>query len=340
MTIGTRRTLQYALSVLLAVVFLFLAFRGVEFGAVYDAALHADYWWVLLMFVVLMISHVVRAWRWRYLLQPIKPGIGLRNLFSGVMIGYMVNNVLPRVGELARPYALGKLESISKTAAFGTIVVERLIDTASFLLLIALMPLLYNGPLRESFPWIEQAGRIITVVTVALVVFLIVLMVRRDWTDRLLAVISRLLSPRWGIKLRDRAHSFLDGLLFVKHPAILAVIVAQSVVIWGLYVVMVYCAFFGFGIEHQVGFSGAVVVLALQSIGVAVPTPGSTGSYHAFTSQALIRLFGIAPAVAVSYATVTHAVSFVGYTIIGLYFFLKDNIRMAEVVNKPQEHVS
>jgi hypothetical protein len=330
MTKRVGKVLRYAFSILLAILFLGLAFRGVELRQVYEAALKADYRWILASFLVLLISHLVRAWRWRYLLNPIKPAIGLRNLFSSVMVGYMVNNVIPRGGEIARPYVLGKLEGISKTAAFGTIVVERLIDVMSFAVLVALLPLLYHGPLRESFPWLEHGGFLLSGATLALLVSLSVLMVRRDWTDRLIRFFHPVIPDRWATPFAERLHMFLDALLFLRQPAGLAIIFVQSVGIWLLYAVMTYCGFCAFGLG-EIGFSGSLVVLTIQSVGVAIPTPGGTGSYHAFSSQALILLFGVGSAVAVSYATVTHAVSFIGVTILGLYYFLKDNIRMAEL---------
>jgi uncharacterized membrane protein YbhN (UPF0104 family) len=97
-----------------------------------------------------------------------------------------------------------------------------------------------------------------------------------------------------------------------------------------------YFAFFAFGLE-PLGMAGALVVEAISSIGVALPTPGGTGTYHAFTSQALMRLYGVDATVSLSYATVTHAVGFIGVTIIGLYYFLHDHIRVGEAVRNTQQ---
>lgn len=327
-----KASIRYGISVLLMLVFLYFTFRGSDWAGMYASMKEADYWWILLMFACLVVSHIVRAWRGRYLLEPIKRDIGMRNLVSSVMVGYMVNNVLPRAGELVRPYALGKLENIPKSAVFGTIVVERIIDTFAFLVLVAMMPLLYNGPLREAFPWLDNARFVISVVTFGFVLVIIVFVIRRDWTDAMIRLAARVLPRRAAGLVEKLAHSFLDGFLFFKHPRNLALILAQSVVIWLLYIGMVYTAFFAFGLNLD--FNAAIIIQAISSIGVAMPTPGGTGSYHMFTSQALSKLFGVSNDVALSYATVTHAVGFIGIMIIGLYYFFKDHIKVSEAVTK------
>ncbi len=335
MTLRVKPLLKYVASVLLTVGFLYVAFRDTDFGKLYVAILGANYWWMLGMFVCQLVSHAFRALRWRYLLDPIRPNIPFRNLFSGVMIGYFVNNLLPRAGELVRPYTIGKLESIPKSAALGTIVVERIMDTASFLVLVMLIPLVYDGPLMQTFPWLQQAGIIISLVTFSFLLVAIVLMIRRDWTNAILRKATRFFSPALATKVDTIAHSFLDGFLFVKRPGSFFVILLLSVLVWFLYIVMTYLAFFSFGLESQLGFGAAIVVLAISSIGVAIPTPGATGGYHWFAAQTLTRLFHVSNEVALSYATVTHAVGFIGITVFGLYFFLRDNINIKDAMDKP-----
>ena len=322
-----RRFVQYALSAALTVLFLWIAFRGTDVGRLLALVRGANYMWILAYFACLMASHVVRSWRWGYLLSPIRRGITFRNLFAGVMIGYMFNNVLPRAGEIARPYAISRTEHLPVSSALGTIVVERIIDTFSFLVLVALLPLVYNGPLLESFPWLQSAGVIITVVTGAGLVFLVALMLRRDWTDRFLLRPLGWMLPR-GARLRVDAqvHAFLDGFLFLKEPSSFAVIAVSGVLVWVLYILMTYVALFAFGLGG-LGMRAAVVLLTISSIGVAIPTPGSTGSYHAFTSQTLVRLYAVDPSVALGFATVTHAVGFIGVTLIGLYYFIRDRVK-------------
>jgi len=331
-----RRFGQYALSAALTVLFLWIAFRGTDAGKLISLMRGANYGWMLAMFACLMASHAVRSWRWGYLLSPIKRGIGFRNLFAGVMIGYMFNNVLPRAGEIARPYAISRVESLPISSAFGTIVVERIIDTFSFLLLVALLPLVYDGPLLESFPWLQRAGLIITGATSAGLAFLVALMVRRDWTDRFLLRPLRWVLPA-GVRTRmeEQVHAFLDGFLFLKDPSAFAVIACAGVLVWFLYILMTYVAFFAFGLE-ALGPRAAVVLLTISSIGVAIPTPGSTGSYHAFTAQTLIRLYAVDPSVALGFATVTHAVGFVGVTLVGVFYFIRDRASYGSAAGAPR----
>ncbi len=327
------RPMRYILSAILSVVCLVLAFRGANLGALVDAARSARYAWFIPFLACLMGSHLLRALRWRYLLDPVKPSIGLRNLFSGVIIGYLLNNVLPRAGEIGRPYAIARLESLPASAAFGTIVVERIMDVLTFLLLVVLLPLLYSGPLLETFPWLVPTGIAASAVIVIAVAGFLTLMVRRDWTDRLLGFAMRWLPAGLERRLSNGVHAFLDGFLFVRRPGSFLAIGVLSLVIWFLYAVMMYAAFFAFGLERTLDFGAAMVVLAISSIGTAIPTPGGTGSYHILVSESLTRLFGIEPSLALGYATVTHAVTFVATTLVGAWFLWKDNFTVAETVH-------
>jgi len=300
----------------------------------------ADFLWLFVMFLLLMLSHCLRSWRWRYLLEPIKPAIGFRNLFSGVMVGYLINNILPRAGELVRPYTLGKLESVSRSATLGTIVVERMMDTATFLFLLAMIPLVYDGHLRETFPWLGEAGVLLTAAMVGIFAMITLLMVRRDIANALVGFLTRILPASVHARFRRMVHSFLDGFLFLKRPANFLIIFLLSAGVWLLYIAMTKAAFHALHLEHQLGWRASIVVLAISSIGIAVPTPGSTGGYHFFTAQTLTQLFLIPEETALGFATLTHGVGYAGVTLIGLYFFLHDHVRISEAVKEAKENVT
>ncbi len=123
-----KNTLSTLFSIGLALFFLYFAFRGKDANAIWHSLIDVHWLWFVALFVGSALSHLIRAWRWKYLLQPIKKDISLRNAFSVTMIGYLINNVVPRLGEFVRPYAMKKLEGVSKSATMGTIILERIQD--------------------------------------------------------------------------------------------------------------------------------------------------------------------------------------------------------------------
>jgi uncharacterized protein (TIRG00374 family) len=327
--------LKFSLSIFLTLFFLYFAYRGTDFEKLWTILSRANYWWALGLLPPLVVSHLFRTWRWKYLLLPIKRDLKFRNLWSALAVGYMVNNLLPKVGEIVRPYAIGKLEGISRSAAFGTLMVERIFDLVSFLVMIALIPLVYSGPLLQTFPWLEQTGIWITIITLVFVATCTFLMLRRDVVMRILGVFTRRLSPSRSKFIENITHSFLDGFLFLKEPKHFFMIGVLSVLVWALYIVMVYVPFYAFGMPEKYGLDlrAAMVVQTISSLGYMAPTPGATGPYHYFTMQALTKLYGVDDELARSYATVTHAIGYIGLTIIGLYYLWVDKLHMSDAMS-------
>ena len=109
-----------------------------------------DYWYIIPVILLNLIGFLFRSLRWKYLIEPVKI-IRLLNLFSSVMIGFMANNVLPvRLGEIVRAYSIGKMEKISRSSAFATVVVERVLDI--FFILLVFLILFFLFPFSVSFP--------------------------------------------------------------------------------------------------------------------------------------------------------------------------------------------
>jgi len=328
-----KNILKFTLSIFLTLFFLYFAYKGTDFPKLWSILAVANYWWALALLPPLIISHLLRAWRWEYLLRPVKKEIRFRNLWSALCVGYMVNNILPKVGEIVRPYAIGKLEGISKSAAFGTLLVERIFDMISFLLMVGFLPLLYSGPLVQTFPWLEEIGVWVAALTLAAIIICTFLMLRRDVVVRLLEYGTRHLSEKRARFVERVTHSFLDGFLFLKEPRHYFVIGVLSILIWGLYIVMMFLPFYAFGLAERYGLDlkAAAVVQTISSLGYMAPTPGATGPYHYFTIQTLTKLYGVDNELARSYATVTHAVGFLGITLIGIYYFWVDRLHIADV---------
>ncbi len=328
--------IHLAVGILIGGLFLYVSFRGTDVDALLASITTVNYWWILAGFVCLLVSHSVRAHRWGLMLNPLKPRIPALSLLSGLFQGYAVNNVLPRAGELVRPFVVARREGLALGGPVGTIVFERIVDTLTLLLLLALVPVVYRGPVMQSFPALAQAGRIATVVTVCALAAAVVFVVRRDWTDRALRAVDRLVPLRIRKRLDRQVHAFLDAGLVLTSVGSLARFLLFTVLVWGLYVLMFYCGLEAYPLDPSVGFQGAFVVLAISSIGVVLPSPGGTGTYHAFASRTLSGLFGVEPTLALSFATITHAVNYIGVSLIGLLFFLHEHVKLREIL-KPEE---
>jgi len=339
MSVRPKTALRVGLSIFLALLFLYLAFRGSDFEKLQLALRDANYFWALLAIPCLFISSIFRALRWRLLLNPIKKDISVGNLFSSLMIGYMVNNALPRVGELVRPYNLGRLEKISKSAVFGTVLVERILDLLSFLLCLAVIFLFYQSALAQAFPWLTGASIILSIITVGAFGFFAFLLGRRDLAFRWLRKLMKPFSPTLEQKVENLLHSFLDGFLIIRQPGQYLMIAMQTAIIWLWYALMTYLPFYAFRMvgTYSLSFGSAIVIMVISAIGFIIPVPGATGTYHWVTRECLVRLFGVDVEVALSYATVTHLLGFVSITVVGLLYFLRDHLRFSEAIRASEE---
>src|SRR5260221_13032427 len=119
---------QFRFGVLISVLFIWLAVRGLKLNEFWGAVKQANYWWLIPGIGVYFVRVWVRAWRWHYLLKPIKE-IPTRNMFPITTIGYMGNNIYPaRAGEVLRAVILKRKEGVSVSASLATIIVERIFD--------------------------------------------------------------------------------------------------------------------------------------------------------------------------------------------------------------------
>jgi len=112
----------------ISAVFLYLTLRGLQVAQMWNVIKSANYWWLIPAILVYFIAVWARAWRWHYLLRPIKKDIHV-TMFPIVCIGYMGNNIYPaRAGELLRAYVLKKREGVQISASLATIIIERIFD--------------------------------------------------------------------------------------------------------------------------------------------------------------------------------------------------------------------
>lgn len=332
MTPRTKTILRSAAGILLAAVFLAVAFRGIDLSELFDTLATLRYGWILLILPAGLLSHYARALRWKYMLGHVKEGLSVRNLFAAVMIGYMVNNVLPRVGELVRPYVAGRLEGISKSTALGSVVVERIIDIVAVAFLFSLIMFVSPSTLAmlvddaETFrPWF-LAG------SLGSLLLFVMLFLKSEALVRSARFLLAVVPERSRSRVESLFDRFTSGFRVASERRHLWIIIALSLVIWGLYAAALYAPFYAYPeiASADPGFGGAVVLLALSSAAFIIPVPGAFGTYHSFLRFALARLYGIDDVVALSYAIVTHEINVLLVSATGAYFLVKDRLHITE----------
>jgi len=331
------RAVQTAAVILLTLGFLYIAFRGTEFGKLGEALSRGNYFVASLVIPLILTAIGVRAWRWRYLLAPLKPRTSFPNLFASTMMGYALSNFVPRVGELVRPYTLGNLEGISKSGALGTIVVERVIDMLTLLLLLGGVFAAGEARLTAVFPWLLQAASILFAATLSIVLFLFFLFWKKNPTLALYRRLFGFLPSRLLEKTESVLDTFVEGFRVIREPRLYTMIAVFSILLWCVYLLMMYVPFYAFGLTeaHNLDLSAAAVLLVVSSVSVIIPTPGGTGSFHSLISAVLIGMYGVDRETALSYATVTHAMGYLGVSAVGLVYFLKYNMRLSEALKEP-----
>jgi len=329
----TKTLLRSVLSFLLAGIFLYVAFRGTDIDELMDSLKNVRYIWIILLIPVGLLSHFARAYRWKFLLGHVKENLSIRNLFAAVMIGYMVNNALPRVGEIVRPYVVGRLEGISKSTALGSVVVERIIDLVAVAAIFCLVLFFSPGILSAFVEDAETLRPVFLAGSLASVLLLIILLLKSESLIRSGKVLLRLAPARSRDRVQSLFESFVSGFRAASMKQHFGKIALTSAVIWGLYALGLYLPFFAYPeiAEAGLGFDAAIVLLTLSSMAFVLPAPGAFGTYHTFLKFALIRLFGINEVTALSYTIVTHELNVLITTLTGAYFLVKDHLKVSEI---------
>lgn len=317
----------------ITVLALWYVLRDVSFGEVVTQIGRGDFLLLGAAVFVATFGFFIRALRWKVLLTPVKPDTTLRSRFAGVSIGFMANNVLPaRVGEFARAYAFSRLEPVTASAAFGTLVVERFMDGV-VLLLFLLVPVLTPGfPSTGAL----SGGQGATVLqgAVGLVVVALVALIAMAVMPRLILRTARagarFLPHRAAQRLLSSLESFLDSLSIMRSPRLLFLGFAWSFAFWTWHGVSFWLGMLAFGIDT--GFVSAIFTEAVVGFGVAVPSaPGFFGTFHVAANFALSGVYGVAETESLAFAFAYHFGGWIPITAIGLWYAWKLGLSLGEV---------
>ncbi len=306
---------------------LFILYQ-IDFNQLISALQPVQYSLLVSAVLVTILTLFIRAWRWQYLLQPVK-SVRTLHLCSATAIGFMANMLLPaRAGEVVRAHIISRKEEVSTLASFATIVVERVLDLLSVLLLFALLLVLTPLP-REITPLIEglRVGGYVAAAVCGILLGSLWLMASKvTQMLRLMHICLAFLPDQWLTKLTTMFLSFVLGLQALKKGRQLASIVLLSLCLWMALALSNFLILRSFSL--QLPAYAACFFLVMQTLGVAVPSaPGFIGTYHAAV-VAGFAIFGVSQEVALSVAIIMHAVFFFPFILVGLLFLWQENLSL------------
>jgi uncharacterized protein (TIRG00374 family) len=321
-----RNALIFLLTLGLLGVFL----RSVDVAGVWAETRRANPWPLLLALVATGATYVLRALRWQYLLAPIG-STHFSVAFRTTVIGFAGSFLLPaRAGEVIRPYLLARREGLNATAVFATIILERLLDLITVLMLFAWFVLtaarnaVSGNP--EQFARVKLGGLVAAGLALAGSALLFVLAGHPERLGRIALGIERVLPARLAHAVARFVETFAQGLAVMRQPRRMLMALALSVPLWLAIASGIWLTSQAFHITFP--FEASFLVMTLLVVGVAVPTPGAVGGFHVAYQIAAEVFFGAPADRAVGAAIVLHAISFIPVTLLGIYFMAREGLTL------------
>lgn len=319
------------LILLLTLGLLWFFFRNADMPRVWAEVRHARAPLLLAAVLVTGLTYVLRALRWQYLLAPIGP-THFSNAFRATVIGFAATFLLPaRAGEIIRPYLLARREGLSGTAAFATIILERLLDLVTVLLLFAFFVLTADPASTSAAPAamerVKVGGLIAAAGGVAALAVAFAAAGHPERLGRWALSIERVLPARLARIVASFVETFTQGLAVMRQPRRLLVSFALSIPLWMSIAAGIWLTSQAFHITFR--YVGSFLVMTILVVGVAMPTPGAVGGFHAAYQIAVQSFFGVPDDRAIGAAIVLHGVSFVPVTLLGLVFMARDGISLS-----------
>jgi glycosyltransferase 2 family protein len=287
--------------------------------------------WLGISLATMFLNLAIRALRWQYLLEPLGDA-SFANAFRATAVGFAASAVLPaRAGEVIRPYFLARQEDMSATGAFATVILERLLDLVTVLILLAIFVFAFGrdiGTLDSTlFTAVKWAGAVAGVVSVGALGLLFVLAGDPERLSRAATRLERSVHSTFVGTVARVLEKFARGLGIIRRPGRLLVALAWSFPLWlsidaGIWAVAV-------AFNFDVPFTGSFLIVPLLTLGVAVPTPGAIGGFHEAFRLGATAFYGVPNDAAVAAALVLHAFTIGPNLIMGLFFAAQVGLNVA-----------
>jgi glycosyltransferase 2 family protein len=317
--------LQYLFFLFIGLGLLYLVFRGIDLSLVLAEIRTINYFWIGLLFIAGFISHLARAIRWNIMIESMGYKTNTTRTFYAVMVGYLANTAVPRLGEITRCGVMSKSEKIPLNSLIGSVISERAFDmlvliVMTFLIVIFQLKLVGGfvgkyllNPLNSVFAAHSQMLLFLCIL-VLLSIFLLILLRKK--------ISVYLQKFKLYNKINGLIHGFVHGIVSITKIQHKVKFLALTLIIWLMYFMMTYLTFFALKSTSHLTWIDGLTVLAIGSFGFVAPVPGGIGAFHFIVTAILIELYKIAPAPAASFATICHFFQTLLVIVLGSYSYL------------------
>jgi glycosyltransferase 2 family protein len=326
--------------VFIVVTFYFL-FRNIDWHKMLEAFSRFHILWLLPALFIYMVGYVIRGFRWVVLLSPVKK-CTFKSLFPTLIIGFMANNVLPaRAGEFVRAHLNGKKEGISRSASFATIILERLFDGLTMIILLWLALGLGRLPIKEetmpagvqhAIDWSPYVFGIAFLVLFALVLF-------KQTAVSLIKFVIQMAPKRFHEPLEKLAHTFIDGLHILKNVRETLLVLLTSLAAWTCEFAAYFLLGMGMGIAPDpltLWFSA--FLMAIVNLGILIPNaPGGIGLFEFLGAGLLCVSTHIEKEVAVGYMFIVHFFVLIPITLLGFYYSTREHLNLGRLETEKRQ---
>lgn len=293
----------------LGIVLLYFAFRGIAFDELGKTLREANFWWIGLSLLFAFLSFFSRARRWVLLIEPLGFTPTFRNTYHSLMVGYLSNFALPRLGEVTRCVTLGNREKIPVDSLIGTVIIERVIDLVMLLLILLFL----------LFSWMEKFGAFfsenifdplrlkVTATFGGMFLFWILVFGAMGLILLLLFLFRKPLGRiKLVIKIVDFLKGILDGLKSIYKMKRKWEFIMHSFLIWILYILMTWVIVFALKETSSLTLIDGIFLLVIGGLGMSAPVTAGFGAFHWITSRGLVFVYGLTLEQGGAYAILAH----------------------------------
>ncbi len=335
---------QLLIGLIVAFAAVYYTMRNVSVSELMESFRHVNYLYLIPTFLLMCLTYVARAIRWRALLRPVKE-VKTFELFSPLMVGFMAGVLPARAGELIRAYLLGKKFGLSFAGSLATIVVERLFDLVMLLILFSWI-LMFHGEIFDThIAWsgisIRDLAFQFGLFSLALVLVLIALIYLLTFhNEKAMALVRWLVRPvseKWQFKLIRMVETFSQGLGVFRDLKALVFIGVATVGVWALIVLQYYPLYWAYDLQDKSAASLVLLTVMVSILITVLPTPAFLGSFNAGVLIALHEIMNEAEVATVSFGFVAWGLNFAVIILGGVYFILHDHISVKKLVEIEEE---